>query len=545
MEWIETEHYQLWLQKHKIDQTVSPVSELDGPLISVVMPVYNTPLDYLAEAIDSLLAQTYPQWELCVTNDASSADGIREMLDQYAARDARISVLHSEKQGGIAVATNYALERCRGEYVAFLDHDDCLTPDALAEVVDIVSHHDNAGLIYSDSDILDESGQRCNPYFKPDWYYLLFLSQNYLNHLSVYRRDLIEQLGGLRTGFDGSQDYDLALRVVERLQSEEILHIPKILYHWRRRADSVARSNIKVAVTRARQAIKDHLLRTGMDARVEAAQNKVIFNKIRPVIPADKVKVLVVGWGSESAVNLGSYSCQDVDVEVIAAREASASLRQGEYDAVDCQLSPAQLRNSAVRHRDEDYFIFVNSACEPMTANWVQSLVSLLQFPGVAVAGARILTSEDHPLFFGVVLERVKKYTELVVLRGFGAPLKADYFGRSFLDQQVIACGGGVLAVKREVFTALSGFDETLTSELGADTDLCLRAQNCHGYSAVSAEVIFRRHDIGIDSETVQQENSLDDLALLFEKHQLASYPDPQSNPNLDMGSGFPGLIRS
>lgn len=530
MDWIDAENYQLWLQKPKIDQQVSPASVLDGPLISVVMPVYNTPLNYLVEAIDSLHAQTYSRWELCVTNDASSADGIREMLDQYAARDARISVQHSEKQGGIAVATNYALERCEGEYVAFLDHDDCLTADALAEVVDVVSQRNNAGLIYSDSDILDESGQRCNPYFKPDWNYLLFLSQNYLNHLSVYRRDLIEQLGGLRTGFDGSQDYDLALRVVEKLQPEEILHIPKILYHWRRRADSVAHSNIKVAVTRARQAIRDHLLRTGMNARVEAAQNKVIFNKIRPVLSEDKVKVLVIAWGSETAVKFGSYSCQNVDVEVVA---------------VDCQLSPAQLRNNAVRDRDEDYFIFVNSACQPMTATWVQSLVSLLQFPGVAVAGARILTLEDHPLFFGVVHERVKKYSELVVLRSFGAPVKTDYFGRSFLDQQVMACGGGILAVKRDAFTALSGFDEILTTELGADTDFCLRAQVSHGYSAVSAEVIFRQHDTETDSDVSRCDSNTDELSLLHEKYLQLKPSDPLYNPNLELCEGLPGLTKS
>lgn len=549
MEWVEAESYRQWLEERMPVRADAGSGKADDTLISIVMPVYNTRPEFLVEALDSIRAQTYENWELCITNDASTLGGIREILDEFAQQDARISIHHSQQQGGIAVATNLALDRCRGNYVAFVDHDDCLTPDALAEVADVIMQHGNAGLIYSDSDLLDESGLYCNPYFKPGWNYLLFLGQNYLNHISVYRREIIVKLGGLRTGLDGSQDYDLALRVIERLSPEEILHIPRILYHWRRYPGSVARSNIQQAVKRARIAIADHLERTGLNAVVQAASGRVIFNKIRPVPVETNPGVLVVIWGasnsnlenrvSETARNLGPL--ENINVNCINFTSQGSAVSGNDYSRMrDC--SPARIRNMAIRGSKEDYIIFLHSDCEPIGRDWIHSLLSLLQLPGFSIIGARITTPEGQPSFFCANIESDDQHKQLVLLKGFGEPERPDYFGRSFLDQQVTACGAGVLAIKRKMFEALSGFDEEYTTELGADIDLCLRAQAAKGFSAVCADAVFRRHYGDGCDEIRWLKINQEERKRILEMKLLDGYADPQSNPNLDMSSGFPEL---
>ena len=549
MEWVEANSYRQWLEERVQARADAVVEKADNTLISIVMPVYNTRPDFLVEALDSIRAQSYENWELCVTNDASTLGETREILDEYALKDARISVHHSQQQGGIAVATNLALDRCRGKYVAFVDHDDCLTSDALVEVAGVISQHGNAGLIYSDSDLLDESGLSCNPYFKPEWNYLLFLGQNYLNHISVYRRDIIVSLGGLRTGLDGSQDYDLALRVIEQLSPEDIFHIPRVLYHWRRYSGSVARSNIQQAVKRARKAITDHLDRTGLNAVVQAATGKVIFNRIRPVLGEKNPSVLVVIWGASNANLTNSVSetiknvglLENINVNCINLTSQGSKVSDNDYSLMR-GCSPAQLRNMATRDSKEDYIIFLHSCCEPIAQDWIQSLLSLLQLPGFTIIGARITTPEGRPSFFSANIECNDENKRLVLLKSFGDPDRPDYFGRSFLDQQVTACGGGVLAIKRTMFVALSGFNEKFTTELGADIDLCLRAQEGKGFSAVCADAVFRRHNEDGCSGIRWLKINDEERKRILEMKLLDDYADPQSNPNLDMSSGFPEL---
>ncbi len=243
------------------------------PIISVLMPVYNTPEKWLVRAIDSVRAQVYDRWELCIADDASTAPHIRPLLEKIARDDPRIKVVFRETNGHISAASNSALELAQGEFVSLLDHDDELRPHALACVALELARFPDADLIYSDEDKLNESGVRYSPYFKPDWNPDLFFSQNFICHLGIYRTALVREIGGFRIGYEGSQDWDLAMRVVERIPPSRIRHIPRILYHWRAVQGSTAIqvSEKNYSVTAAKKVIADHFARVGIKATLTPA----------------------------------------------------------------------------------------------------------------------------------------------------------------------------------------------------------------------------------------------------------------------------------
>jgi glycosyltransferase involved in cell wall biosynthesis len=235
------------------------------PLISVLMPVYNPDPVHLAAALDSVLGQIYPHWELCIADDASTDPAVQRMLADYAGRDRRIRLVTRPVNGHISAASNSALELATGEFTALLDHDDLLPAHALYRVAAELGHHGETDLIYSDEDKVDDDGRRHEPHFKSDWNPELFLSQNMISHLGVYRTELMRRAGGFRLGFEGSQDWDLALRVAELGTPARIRHIPHILYHWRvyRTSGSFSTDHAAKAAEAGRRAVAEHLERTG------------------------------------------------------------------------------------------------------------------------------------------------------------------------------------------------------------------------------------------------------------------------------------------
>ena len=236
------------------------------PLVSVAVPVFDPEREWLEWGLDSVLSQVYPAWELCICGDGSPEERAREVLSRYERLDERISVKYLEGKRSISGSLDEALSVARGEFVGLLDGGDELAPDALFEVVKLLQEHPEADLVYSDEDEIDEKGNRSNPYFKPDWSPDLLLSTNYVSHLSVYRRSLLREIGGFREGFDGCQDYDLLLRATER--TDEIHHVPKVLYHGRVAAGRAAPSFADRSRTRDRRrlALSETLGRRGLDA---------------------------------------------------------------------------------------------------------------------------------------------------------------------------------------------------------------------------------------------------------------------------------------
>src|SRR5438874_3250778 len=266
------------------------------PLISIVLPVFNPDLAQLSAAIESVRAQLYENWQLCIADDASTDSAVAPLLDEIAGSDSRIDVVFRNQNGQIAGCSNSALALARGEWVAFLDQDDLLAPHALAFVVAEIEQRPDIALIYSDEDKIDEQGARTEPYFKSDWNPELFRVQNFINHLAVYRHSLLRDIGGLRDGFDGSQDYDLLLRYIEKLRVEQIHHVPRVLYHWRKSPGSIAgRPEAKsYAHDSARRALREFLARGEIAARVEPCPEDGVAHRIVYEIPTDPPSVAVV-----------------------------------------------------------------------------------------------------------------------------------------------------------------------------------------------------------------------------------------------------------
>ncbi|RYF39811.1 MAG: glycosyltransferase, partial [Comamonadaceae bacterium] len=270
--------YSNWVRTHDTltdEQRAAIVKRVEAmasaPRFSVLMPTYDPDPVWLRAAIESVRAQLYPHWELCIADDASPSQEVRDILRQYADSDSRIKVVFRPRNGHISEASNSALQMAGAPWIALMDHDDLLTEHALFWMADCIVAHPDARLLYSDEDKIDEKGVRSDPYFKPDWNVDLFRSQNMFSHLGVLATDLVRAVGGFRKGMEGSQDWDLVFRCIEQLSPEQVRHVPRILYHWRIHAASTARSmNAKpYAAVAGEKALIDHFARTGVEATAE------------------------------------------------------------------------------------------------------------------------------------------------------------------------------------------------------------------------------------------------------------------------------------
>lgn len=271
--------YQQWAAEHDTvnDQTRGPLQELyrqlpTKPLISVIMPVYNAPLGWLNDAIQSVREQIYQEWELCIADDCSTNAEIRPFLEGKCQEDPRIKVAFRTSNGHISAASNSAIELAQGEFLALMDQDDLIPEDALLHIAQAITQHQDAGIVFTDEDKVDQNGQREAPIRKKDWGPECLLKFNSISHFGTYRTQLVRDIGGFRVGYEGSQDHDLALRCTEHLKPDQIIHIPRILYHWRIHANSTAQTTTAkpYAVTAREQAIKDHLARTNRQQQRKA-----------------------------------------------------------------------------------------------------------------------------------------------------------------------------------------------------------------------------------------------------------------------------------
>src|SRR4051794_32591865 len=263
------------------------------PLISVLMPVYNPDPAFLRAAIESVRTQLYPHWELCIADDASTAPGVRETLQDCAAADGRIRVVLRAENGHISASSNSALELAGAPWLALMDHDDLLAEDALYRVAACIDTHPRARLIYSDEDKIDDAGQRSDPYFKPDWNPDLFHSHNMFSHLGGLSTELVRQVGGFRIGLEGSQDWDLVLPCIEVVEPDQIEHIPRVLYHWRIHQASTASSMTAkpYAAVAGERALNEHFDRLGVRAPAEYVG---VGYRTRYPLPADRPLVSII-----------------------------------------------------------------------------------------------------------------------------------------------------------------------------------------------------------------------------------------------------------
>jgi O-antigen biosynthesis protein len=509
-------------------------------LISILTPVHDPDPEHLVQMLASVSAQTFPDYEHCLVDDGSSDERVIAMLRDAASADPRLKLARREKAGGISDATNAALEMATGEFVALLDHDDTLVPEALEALAGAIRSHPGADFLYSD-EVLSANGHPIWVHLKPDWSPDLFRSVMYTCHLSAYRRSLVDELGGLRSEFDGSQDYDLALRVSER--TDAIVHIPRPLYNWRVHAESVTGNpNVKgYAYPAGQRALAEHLGRLGVDAEMSYGAKPGQYRVVHRLPPETEVAVVAPALGGVPASTLrrageswlrSSHRAWKLILvgsaaTVAAWRHELPEELAGRVVEVDAPADAgiAAVLNRGAQATGAEQLILLEQPVEALGPSWVSRLAGYSAEPGVGAVAAKTLGPGRRIEHAGVV---VSDGVPLPVLHGapgsHEAPVAVTDIATNF------SALSGTVATSREVLDALGGLDEELC-EL-AVPDLCLRARE-RGLRVVSVpDAIVGRLEGAIPV------NDLHAHELFRRRWRDRLGADPYLNPNYVRGRG-------
>ena len=530
------------------------------PLISVVMPVYNPPVRYLRAAVESVLAQAYQGWELCVCDDASSAPEVVAYLKSLPQLDSRIRVCFREKNGHISVASNEALGMAVGEWVALLDHDDMLTPDALYWVARTLQSHPDAGVVYSDEDKIGLDGKRCDPYFKPDWSPELLLSQNYICHLGVYRRSLVESVGGFRVGLEGAQDHDLVLRCTMHLEPRQVVHIPRVLYHWRVLPGSTAlRGDEKgYANDAGLRAVADYLAASGLGGSVEPLPNG--YYHVVPSLPAELplVSLVIPTRNAHELVRLcvqsilGKTTYPNYEVLLVdnGSDESGSLAYFGELSSHprvrvirdDREFNYSALNNAAIGHARGEVVGLVNNDIEVISPGWLEEMVGLALRPGVGAVGARLWYPDETLQHAGVIVGvgGVAGHAHMRRTRGDGG-----YFGRAEVTQNYQAVTAACLLVRKSTFLSLGGLNEVELKVAFNDVDFCMRLVEAGWRNVWTPFAQMYHHESatrGYEDTPAKRARFESEARYMFERWGDALQHDPFYNPNLSLEDGQFGL---
>lgn len=523
----------------------------NGPLISVVMPTFDPPLKFLRSAVDSVLAQSYSNWELCIADDASTNPEIKKYLRTLPALDSRIKVIFCESNGHISKATNAAVAISSGEYLAFLDHDDYLPTHSLNSIAKAVDSNPSAKLFYSDEAHINSNGEILSGHIKGGLNRELALAYNYFCHLSVYETKLLNSLGGLRVGTEGAQDYDLALRALEVLSDSEIVHVPEILYFWRVFPGSTA-YNID-AKPYARQAginaVVDHLARTNRRGQVGPSPdletaNRVSFELLDPtsevsiIIPTrdngavlrkciHSIRALSTHKNYEILiVDNGSHDPETLQIiRELGASENSTVL------VVDEPFNYSRLNNLAATKAKGNFLLLLNDDTEVITPNWMEELMSFAQFDEIGAVGARLWYENDTLQHGGVILGlgSVAGHSHRHLSKN-----EVGYMGRGVLHQNFSAVTGACLMIKRADFEQVGGLTESLTIGYN-DVDLCLKLTELGKRNVWTpyAELIhYESLSRGYDTSPEKIQRALEETEYMVKSWGNRINADPYFSPN-------------
>ena len=541
------------LQREDVRRVQEQIAQFHySPLISVLLPVYNSNLKWLRRAISSVQKQLYPRWELCIVDDASTDRKIWPFLQRCARQDQRIKLMRRTENGHISAASNDALRLATGDFVALLDHDDELAPAALYFVAVALNKNRDLQLLYSDEDKLEEHNRRSEPYFKSDWNPELFLAQNFVSHLSVYRTDLINRLGGFRTGFEGSQDYDLALRCTEQIRPEQIEHLPWVLYHWRAGDQSTASDPIAkpYAQEAAQRAVQEHLKRTGVAGTVVPSHG--VYLQTKYTLPNERpmVSIIIPTRDQGSALKKCVYSIfEKTDYpayELIVLDNESHDSEALEFlvelkkrdgvrvERIDEAFNYSRLNNRGVELCRGHFVALLNNDVEVLHPDWLTEMVSRVMQPKVAIVGARLWYPDGTIQHGGVIVGAggIASHAHAGLRRG-----EPGYFARAHLAQDVSAVTTACALIRREAYLQVGGFDENLAVTFN-DVDFCLRLRVA-GYRIVwtpYAELIHHESaSRGFDNSAPKQVRFLAEVDYMKSKWGDILQRDPFYNPNLSL----------
>jgi O-antigen biosynthesis protein len=524
------------------------------PRISIITPVWNTDESWLRKAVDSVINQAYDNWELCIADGGSTKGHVRQVLEDYAKKDSRIKTTFLTENKGIAGNSNEALSLATGEFIGFLDHDDELAPFALYEIVDLLNRNPDIGFIYSDEDKIDERGERKDPVFKPDWSPDMFLSYNYPCHVSVVRKSLVDFIGGFQSGYEGSQDYDLFLRLTETIPPHEIVHIPKILYHWRMIAGSAAThfSAKPYALISAKKALNDALIRRNISGEAVDGLYPGSFRIHYTILDNPRVSIIIP---TKDHIDLLQRCIRSIREKttyqnyeiVIVDNQSKKPETFAYYDSFkdDTRIrvlsynkpfNYAALNNYAATRTKSPYLLFLNNDTDVISGEWLAAMLEHAQRECVGAVGAKLLYPDNTIQHAGVIIGMKGTSPVCWQLHKHVPDPVPGYFGRASHIQDVSAVTAACLMIRKNVFQESGGFTEDFAIAFN-DIDLCLKIRK-RGYLVVYTPYAKLYHhesaSRGYENTSEKKERFSKELKLLQERWGTEiKCGDPYYNPNL------------
>jgi GT2 family glycosyltransferase len=516
------------------------------------MPVYNTNPEWLIAAVESVRSQIYEKWELCIADDASTDPKILKILENYSLIDPRVKVVHHKINQHISAASNTALNICVGEWVALLDHDDLLPINALLEVAKVINLNSSVQLIYSDEDKYSDHLGRHSPYFKCDWNIDLLYAQNYVSHLGVYKRSILDQIGGFRVGYEGSQDYDLLLRYVELIDTKNVEHIPKILYHWRVHSESTSSSGEAkpYAVNAGIKALENHLERMSIPATVLPRKNgmrRVSYQietnpKVTLIIPTRDgltllkqcIKSIIekTQYENYEIIVIDNGSIEIATLDYLSEIQSESNIRVIKDDS---PFNYSALNNKAVHLAHGNIIGLINNDIEVISPDWMTEMVGIVMQPGVGAVGARLWYPNKTLQHGGVILGigGVANHAHYRLREN-----ENGYFGRAVVSQSFSAVTGACLFVKKSSYLEVNGLDEENLKVAFNDVDFCLKLRNA-GYRNVwtpYAELFHHESATrGLDESPEKRERFVKEVQFMQTKWNDHLLNDPAYNTNLSL----------
>ncbi|MGI6010579.1 MAG: glycosyltransferase family 2 protein [Ruminococcus sp.] len=484
--------YGPWFEKHRAAQEELEKQKARKwdrmPLLSIVVPAYRTPEDFLRQMIDSLLAQSYPNWELCIANGSPEDEKMKRILEEYGNRDGRIRVKNLDENLGIAENTNAALHMAKGDFVGLLDHDDLLAPDALYEVTDKILSDDEIDAVYTDEDkVTMDLKEHFQPHFKPDFSIDLLRSNNYICHFFAVRRNLVKKTGGFRREYDGAQDYDFIFRCTE--EARKIAHIPKVLYHWRTHRESTADNPVSkmYAFEAGRRAIEGNLARCGVKGIVSHTKDLGFYRVDYPVEGNPLVSVIIpnkdhsdmlkrcvdsvlekTDWKNYEIIIVENNSVEEETFACYSKLEENPKIRVIRWER---EFNYSAINNFAAERAAGSYFLFLNNDVEVISENWMSGMLGNCQRREVGIVGAKLYYPDNTIQHAGTVIGigGIAGHAFLNMPRS-----RSGYLHKASIQLNLSAVTAACMMMKRSVFESLGGFEERLSVAFN-DVDLCLR----------------------------------------------------------------------
>lgn len=545
-------NYQEWVYKNRL--TPQDIADRQSqiaqwqyhPKFSVIMPVYNVDPKWLEKAIASVVNQIYPEWELCIADDASTNPAIRKLLTRYSKLDPRIKVIFRPQNGQISAASNSALEIATGDYIALLDHDDELSIDALYENARLINQHPDADFIYSDEDKIDVRGRRSTPFFKPDWSPDYFHACMYTCHLGVYRTRLVREMGGFRSEYDGAQDYDLVLRIVEKTRN--IYHIPRILYHWRSLPTSVASSDRAKpwAYDAARRALEDMLRRSPYPGRVDPGPVTGFFRVRRDILNEPLISIVIPSAGKMVDTPKGPICLLEQSIRSIQTLTTYSNFEIVLVDGYDVPdpileaIAAPNLRlirsaepfnfsmrmNLGVAASKGEVLLLLNDDIEVLNPDWLESMLELAQQKEIGAVGAKLLYPNGKLQHAGVVILEGRPGHAFY---NYGAS-HAGYYYSNLVNRNYLAVTGACTMMRAEVFHHIGKFDEEFPMNFN-DVDLCLKAHQA-GYRNLVTPYVTLIHHESATRQTGLRPGEFERLMNKWQAYLHQINADPYYNPN-------------